>query len=150
MHRSYRLCLFRSLSHLELIIDLQAYRILRRREDGGEGSHDRRRSSVERHLGAAPDPIPRGKKRYPKSYRNTDDVCFAHEGPMYEYVTKEKARRTDPDGIRRSISPGYIRTITDDQKRMLGVVYHPEYNRKKLVRAEDIYGSSSSSSRRRY
>lgn len=50
---------------------------------------------------------------------------------------------TGPDGQRQQIrhDPGYTRTITDQQKVIQGVSYHPYGNLTKLVRAEEINDS---------
>ena len=126
---------------------MQAYRI-HRLDNSATAYHDRRRSSVERHLANAPAPPGRGAKRYPKEHYHTERQ-YKTKSKLYEYPTKDYpysnqnakgiARRTSPGGTTTVVDPEYTRTITDSHKNIQGVSYHPYNNRKKHVRAQEIY-----------
>jgi hypothetical protein len=58
--------------------------------------------------------------------------------PYSEQNSKGKVRRQSPGGTATYVSPGYTRTIVDDNKRIHGVSYHPYENRRDLVRAQEI------------
>ncbi|KAL9133355.1 MAG: hypothetical protein Q9175_005465 [Cornicularia normoerica] len=139
-------------------VEEEAYRIYRH-DDSGSGYHDRRRSSVERHMNNAPAPIPPRKgKRYPKVHHNREEQ-YQTESTLYEYPTldfpystqnyKGEGRSTSPGGTVTIVGPKYTRTITDRDKNIQGVSYHPYRDRRKFVRAEEIYTSGPSGSRSR-
>ena len=132
---------------------------IHRLDDTARGYHDRRRSSVQRHMDNAPAPIPLPKgKRYPKLHRNTEEH-YKTESPLYEYPTMDwpystqnyqgEGRRTSPGGTVTKISPEYTRTITDRDKNIQGFSYHPYLNPKDFLRAEEICSSKSTLRRRR-
>ena len=127
-----------------------AYRIPRQ-DDSPHGYHDRRRSSVQRHLDKAPAPIPRPNgSRYPKEYQNRSEE-YPSGITYYEYPTmdypwgqqnyKGKVKRKNKDNSITEISPMYTRTITDSKKIIQGVSYHPHGDTRRLVRAEEIHPS---------
>lgn len=130
---------------LTLTSDIQAYRI-NRTDDDPNGYHERRYSSVERHLRSAPPPVKRGK-RYPKEHGNTEQH-YNTNVQLYEYPTmnypyseqnsKGKVRRQSPGGHVTNISPGYTRTIVDGNKTIHGVSYHPYGNLTDFERAHEI------------
>lgn len=124
---------------------MQAYRINRTEHDP-HSYHERRYSSVERHLRAAPPPIKRGK-RYPKEHENTEEQ-YNTNLQLYEYPTmkypyseqnaKGRVRRQSPGGHISHVSPGYTRTIVDGNKNIHGVSYHPVGIPSKFERAIEI------------
>lgn len=99
----------------------------------------------------APYPIDKSRaknnRRYPKKFHNTEKL-FPHGGSYYEYPTtdypysgqnaKGDAYRTDRQGSRVFIDPGYTRTIADRNKNIEGVAYHPQWSRREHVRAKEI------------
>ncbi|KAL4806921.1 hypothetical protein BDV18DRAFT_160084 [Aspergillus unguis] len=128
-----------------------AYRINRGREDGDPSPfHLRTRTSVQRHMDKSPLPTDRSRrvnnKRFPKRFNNTEKLF--KQGSYYEYPTlswpydeqnsRGKAFRM-VDGERQEVRVMFTRTITDRNKNIKGVVYHPEWSKTTCVRAEDIY-----------
>lgn len=124
--------------------EVQAYRI-HRQENSSNGYHDRRRSSVERHMAKAPSPIPLPKgRRYPKKHHNREQH-YNTQTSLYEYPTmdfpysqqnaKGNGRIPQPDGNILTISPGYTRTIIDRNKNIHGVSYHPHGDMEGYVRS---------------
>ena len=141
-----------------LTLRAKAYRV-HRRSYSPPGYHDRRRSSVERHLERAPRPIPAKKgKQYPKVYKNSEKH-YNTGSTLHEYPTLDfpwdtqnhqgQGRRTNPDDSITFVSPGYVRTITDSDKIIQGVSYHPSGDKQRYVRAEEIRRSRGRSSKRR-
>lgn len=137
---------------------MQACRIYRT-DSTDSRYHERRRSSVKRHMKNAPAPTPGKKgKRYPKVYRNGEGH-YKTKSTLYEYPTKDypystqnykgRGRLTSPGGTVTDVDPEYTRTITDRRKNIQGVSYHPHGNKKGFKRAEEIYPASSSSRLRR-
>ncbi|KAL9637199.1 MAG: hypothetical protein Q9164_002343 [Protoblastenia rupestris] len=125
--------------------DMQAYGINRTEHDP-KGYHERRYSSVERHLKAAPPAVKRGK-RYPKEHLNKEGH-YSTNTKLYEYPTmdypyseqnaKGQVRRQSPGGHVTYVSPGYTRTIVDANKQIHGVSYHPHGNFTSFERAHEI------------
>lgn len=133
-----------------------AYRI--HRLDSSEGYHDRRRSSVERHINNAPAPIPLPKgKRYPKVHKNKEKH-YKSNSTLYEYPTldfpyatqnyKGTGRRISPGGSVTYVDQGYTRTITDSRKTVLGLSFHPLNSTSDFLRAQEIYPAKSKSKSR--
>ncbi|KFY01798.1 hypothetical protein O988_02523 [Pseudogymnoascus sp. VKM F-3808] len=115
-------------------------------DEGEEGSHIRRRSSLERHLANAP-PIKPGYtgKKFPHLYKNEfrdseGKPLFPEAGgPYYEFVSKsypyeaQNARGHCKNDYRGPhISKGSTRTITNSKKEIVGVAYH-SYNPKEYA-----------------
>ena len=128
----------------------KAYRI-NRLDHTGDGHHYRSRRSVEYHLSNAPHPSQAKKpKRYPHRYHNYDNH-YAASGSLYEYPTmdfpyenqnaKGWGKRTRADGTVETVRPRYTRTITDRNKQIQGVSYHPFGDSSNLVRAEEVRSS---------
>ncbi|KAF2417661.1 hypothetical protein EJ08DRAFT_703342 [Tothia fuscella] len=123
----------------------EAYRLHRHPVDG-PGYHERRHSSVERHLNTAP-PIRVGYlgKRYPHQYRHTEEI-FPQGRDYYEFPTSNYPY--DRQIARGKVQgqpeiEGFTRTVTDHDRNIRGVMYHPENDRKKFVRADEVYPSRS-------
>ena len=125
----------------------KAYRV-HRTELSATGRTDISRSDVEQYLANAPLPPSAGNKRYPKKFKNTENIIQNPHGiALSEYPTKNypynqnskgKAHRRSPGGTQYEVDPGYIRTITDDQKNIQGVIHHPFNDHHSHVRAEEI------------
>ena len=136
---------------LKLTPDIQAYGINRTEHDAN-GYHERRRSSVDLYLEAAPPTGARGH-RYPKRHRNTERH-YDTEEELYEFPTMDypyseqnargRVRRRSPGGTFTEFSPGYTRTITNANKDIQGLSYHPKDNPRRHVRAQEIYPRNSS------
>ena len=94
----------------------------------GPGEHYRRYPSVERHLAAAP-PIRlgRGGNRFPKHYRNVGRL-FPSDQSLFEFPTMEYSYHLQNA---RGFIPGcpgatkFTRTITNRDREIKGVIYHP-------------------------
>ncbi|MCJ1339567.1 hypothetical protein MMC09_004857 [Bachmanniomyces sp. S44760] len=121
---------------------------INRTEHDPFGYHERSRTSVEKHLNAAPPAVARGPNRYPKKHRNkeqhynTPDQLWEYPTMPYPYAqqnAKGKARKVSPSGRVYNVSPGYTRTIVDNNKKIHGVSYHPHNNPHDFVRAGQIY-----------
>lgn len=144
-------------------MNLQSYVIERHPHDENlDGRHYRRVASIQRHLNKAPIIHPEVKtkknsKRYPKKYNNRETVpgsqaqyklfqvdtaltlyefpakSFPYDQQNSQGKTKNKTREES-----REIK-GHTRTITDRQKNIKGVVYHPRGMEKSFARAQEIY-----------
>jgi hypothetical protein len=123
----------------------QAYRIDRAIDDGA-GRHYRRRSSVERHLAAAP-PIREGHggHRYPKHFRNKEELFSGGESlfefPTMDYPYHLQNARGHILGAEEGVA-GFTRTVTNRSREIKGVIYHPYTGKPKrsnrFVRAFEV------------
>jgi hypothetical protein len=87
----------------------------------------------------------KNNKRYPKRYNDTEQLF--KEPSLYEYPTKSwpydqqntkgKAFKT-VNGQRVQVNPEFTRTVTDRNKNVKGVIYHPSGNPSKFVRAKEV------------
>src|SRR3569833_471672 len=104
--------------------------------DGGPGCHVRRYSSLQNHLAVAPAPIhptdPKyRKKKYPHVYENKEKLFPLATSTLYEYPSKSYPyHNQNAKGVARTntgtaVDPEYIRTITNRDKQIQGVIYHP-------------------------
>ncbi|KXJ95094.1 hypothetical protein Micbo1qcDRAFT_200531 [Microdochium bolleyi] len=126
------------------------------RLDAGPGSQVRRQSSLAQHLAVAPPPQPNYKgKKYPHVYQNKDKpVTFpAETEQLQEYIAgpypynKQNAKGKARIGATTSgqpvfADPGYQRIVTDNNKKIKGVIYHPYVaggHDNRFVRAEEVY-----------
>ncbi|KIA75772.1 hypothetical protein HK57_00458 [Aspergillus ustus] len=129
-----------------------AYRINRgRTENDPNAYHLRTRASIQRHMDHSPAPTDqsrkKGNKRYPKRYNDNENL-FQAEPSLYEYPSKSwpynqqnakgRAYVTGADGQRVQVDPEFTRTITDRNKNVKGVIYHPKGDRSGFVRAEEV------------
>jgi hypothetical protein len=123
------------------------------------GPHYRRHSSIQRHIDKAPvidrtKAKKRNNARYPKQYQNKDKDVHGrplfHVGTdmtLYEFPShsfpyqKQNCRGTilKPDGTKDDAIKGYTRTITDKDKVIQGVVYHPYGKKRDLARAQEFF-----------
>ncbi|KAB5546918.1 hypothetical protein GE09DRAFT_194913 [Coniochaeta sp. 2T2.1] len=142
---------------------LEAYRVERHpTNDAIPGVTYRRASSIQRHIDAAP-PIPPGLKdkknnnRYPKKYNNKEKVpktnaeiqLFHVDTSLTLYEYPSKTFPYDKQNYKGGIygmtaeqsrrEKGHTRTITDRNKTIKGVIYHPQGDPKGFNRAQEIY-----------
>ncbi|KAL2841844.1 hypothetical protein BJY01DRAFT_249340 [Aspergillus pseudoustus] len=128
-----------------------AYRINRgRNENDPSAYHLRTRASIQRHLDHSPAPTAesrkKGNKRYPKRYNDRENLF--REPSLYEYPSKSwpynqqnakgKAYTAGANGQRVQVDPEFTRTVTDRNKNVKGVIYHPEGDRSGFVRAQEV------------
>nr|POF13802.1 hypothetical protein CFP56_02826 [Quercus suber] len=101
---------------------------------------------------SAPPPLPRPiGQRYPKEYRNQGTQFDSRNGNIYEYPDEpygygdaQNARGQrkvfGPNGRQvRVVAPGPSRAITDMDKNLQGVVYHPKIDKSRHERAPERY-----------
>lgn len=97
---------------------------------------------MEGHLNNSP-PIRQGYKgkRYPHQYRNRENL-FPAGGDYYEFPTSNYPYHLQNSRGRVQGQPnveGFTRTVTDQNRVIQGVMYHPEGNYTDFVRADEVY-----------
>ncbi|RDW70676.1 uncharacterized protein DSM5745_08187 [Aspergillus mulundensis] len=136
-----------------------AYRIDRGRDEFDPSPyHIRTRSSIQRHLDASPPPTEKSQrknnKRFPKKYRDDGQINpkLFKQGSYYEYPTMSWPYNSQNakgqgyrmvNGVRDEVEVGFTRTITDRNKNIQGVIYHPKWSRRGFVRAETMYSAGA-------
>jgi hypothetical protein len=70
------------------------------------------------------------------------EATTLYEFPSHSFPydkQNSKGKILNPDGTKNEKIKGYTRTITDRNKVIQGVVYHPYKKKSEFVRAEEIY-----------
>lgn len=143
----------------------QAYRVERDRENEYiEGLHFRRHSSIQQHLDKAPvitDAVREyaksaHPKKYPKEYHNKEKDELGQEYSLfvkgdpptfYEYISNDfpyaeqnnRGKIKDLTKDQTRAKKGYTRTITDRNKNIKGVIYHPFGDENGFRRAQEVH-----------
>lgn len=120
---------------------MEAYRVYNARIAPGPLPH--RRSELQRVLDEAPaiDPTYRGS-RYPHRYNDGEGLfgtnTSLYEYPAHRYPYEHQRKNGTLKAIAKGAEKGYVRTVTDRNKNMRGVIYHPEWTRKGFERADEV------------